>query len=172
MSSSKTDIVPLWASGLRLEMHGRVFNLSKRLMTSLAQIDVQEILSEPGPPELDVAGLTPEIVYANEAWPHIDQDYADHKLVTISLCPHPYYFGCLRCPEEIKVRPGDVFDVEPLELHWLRPEPLAYETWLGLQWVVPNELFDGFMHSFKEMLNKWSNPEFSFPMLSHRLDAE
>jgi len=150
---------------LRFKMQGREFKKSPAFSKMLEELDIQEILSRPGPDVFSVDNIRPDMVFTHEAWPHVDESYEGEVFVTMTISKAHYSFGCLSVPGEVRASQGDIFGVEPLELHWLRPDPLVAEPWVALQWLVPKENLDEFLVKFEEKLSTWNEPSFVLPTL-------
>ena len=63
------------------------------------------------------------------------------------------------------VTQGQVWIIDPLELHWLRPDTLASSPWIALQWVVDTDKVERFMVAFRAQLKAWNQPDFVLPTL-------
>lgn len=145
----------------------REFQLSPLLRRRLDELEAQRIDVAPGPVELEVMGITPDLVFAKEAWPHVDPDWEGRVFFTMTADGSMYEFGSLSSPNGMRVPAGKVFSFDPLELHWLRPDPLVSYGWVGLQWDVPREQADIFAEALVTAIGRWNEPGFALPVLGH-----
>lgn len=146
----------------------RQFECEPWLRTRLEDISVQEIDAVKGPPALTVMGIAPDLVFTKEAWPHTDSKWAGSVFVTITAIGDMFEFGALSHPAGKRVPPGKVFGIDPLELHWLRPDPMVSSYWLALQWDVPREQAGTFVVELGKALELWNAPGFALPVLGNR----
>lgn len=151
--------------GLELDLQGREFPVSTVFQKQLDELDIQEILVRPGPRALVIEGCQPDVVFTHEAWPHIDEDFKGTLLVTLTLSAGRHSLGCTSRPDEIRFKQGQVWIIDPLELHWLRPDTLASSPWIALQWVVDTDKVERFMVAFRAQLKAWNQPDFVLPTL-------
>lgn len=148
----------------------RQFRLSSWLRSELEDIQTQAIEARHGPEEMSVMAIVPDLVYCKEAWPHIDPKWGGSVFFTMTADGDMYQFGTVANPDGERVPAGKVFRVHPLELHWLRPDPVVSTCWLGLQWVVPRELAELFARELAGAINRWNAPEFVLPQLGDELE--
>ncbi len=118
-----------------------------------------------GPEALTVMGIKPDLVFCHEAWPHTDPDWEGRIFFTLTVEGFMYSFGCLSVPEEESASVGKTLVVNPMELHWLRPDPIVSTGWLALQWDVPAERAEEFSAALAEAVPTWNQPEFDLPVL-------
>jgi hypothetical protein len=146
----------------------RAFQLSNDLRAHVETFDSNQTDVHHGPVELTVMGITPDIVQAKEAWPHRDPHWEGYVFFTMTADGSMYDFGTSTRPDGIIVHPGKVFRVDPLELHWLRPDPTVSYTWTALQWVVPLEQEPAFVDALAAAIRAWNEPGFELPVLEFR----
>jgi hypothetical protein len=118
-----------------------------------------------GPAELTVMGIVPDLVLTKEAWPHVDAHWKGHVFYTMTADGSMYEFGTPAIPDGIIVAAGKVFRIDPLVLHWLRPDPVVSHTWTALQWVVPVEQEPAFVDALAAAIRAWNEPGFALPIL-------
>ncbi|KWA84168.1 hypothetical protein WL29_22665 [Burkholderia ubonensis] len=143
----------------------REFKLSPLLRCRLDELDAQQIDAAPGHVELEVMGIRPDLVMAREAWPHVDPNWEGRVFFTMTADGVMYEFGCLSMPSGMRVPAGKVFSFDPLELHWLRPDPIVSYGWVGLQWDVPREQADIFAEALAAAIGQWNKAGFALPVL-------
>ncbi|KVP75235.1 hypothetical protein WJ96_05620 [Burkholderia ubonensis] len=143
----------------------REFQLSPLLRQRLEELDVQQIDAAPGPAELTVMGIKPDLVFAKEAWPHVDPDWEGRVFFTMTADGGGFDFGSLSRPKGMRVPAGKVFYFDPLELHWLRPDPVVSCWWLGLQWDVSKAQEAAFADDLAAAIGRWNEAGFVLPML-------
>lgn len=143
----------------------RRFRFSPWLRGQLELLPPQVIELAEGPPELAVMDIVPDLAYCREAWPHTDPNWADSVFFTMTIDGDMYQFSTLSNPDGVRVPAGKVFRVDPLELHWLRPDPVVSTTWLALQWVVPRDKTTPFEQALSAAVAKWNHPGFELPRL-------
>jgi hypothetical protein len=148
----------------------RRFEQSTWLRTRLEDMCAQDIDAVQGPAELTVMGIAPDVVFTKEAWPHTDPKWAGRVFFTMTVDGDMFQFGSLSCPDGMRASAGKVFCVDPLELHWLRPDPVASTGWVALQWVVPREQVSAFELALAAAINVWNAPTFCLPQLGVELD--
>ena len=143
----------------------RRFRVSSWLRDQLEELPAQAIELTEGPLELTVMGIAPDVAYCREAWPHTDPKWADSIFFTMTVDGDMYQFATLANPDGERVPAGKVFRVDPLELHWLRPDPVVSTTWLALQWVVPRNQVPAFEHALAAAIQSWNQPGVPLPEL-------
>jgi len=143
----------------------RQFRLSSWLRSELEDVQAQSIEARQGPAEMSVMNITPDLVYCKEAWPHVDPKFAGSVFFTMTIDGCMYQFGTLASPDGVLVPVGKVFRVNPLELHWLRPDPIVSTCWLALQWVVPQNQVSAFEQALAAAIVRWNAPGFELPVL-------
>lgn len=143
----------------------RRFELSTWLRTNLEDMFDQGIDVAHGPVELTVMGIRPDLVFTKEAWPHTDPKWAGSIFYTMTADGDLFQFGSLSHPDGMLVPPGKVFRVNPLELHWLRPDPVVSCGWVALQWDVPAAASAAFELEMAAAVRRWNQPTFCLPVL-------
>lgn len=143
----------------------RRFSLTPELREALETYDSNQVEAVPGPTEMAVMGIVPDLVLAREAWPHQDPTFRDSIFITMTADGDQYEFGTRSNPQGILVPPGKFFRIEPLELHWLRPDPIVSHRWAALQWVVPLEQESAFANALAAAVHAWNAPGFVLPPL-------
>lgn len=145
----------------------RQFGQSPWLRTRLEDMSAQDIDAVQGPTALTVLSIVPELIFTKDAWPHTDAHWAGSVFYTMTVDGDMFEFGSLSRPGGMRAALGKVFRVDPLELHWLRPDPVVSIAWLALQWVVPIELAEAFEQELAAAIETWNLPSFSLPLLGH-----
>lgn len=143
------------------------FKLSPKLYQRMEELDIQEIDACAGPSELTVSGIKPDMVFAKEAWPHTDPSWEGRTLFTLTAHGQRYHFGTASHPDGRRVDEGDVFIINPLELHWLRPCSIVSHCWLGIQWDVPNDQVEAFATALSDAIMTWNEEAFCLPILDY-----
>lgn len=143
----------------------RRFEFSTWLRTQLEEMPSQAIDGVPGPVEMSVMGIVPDVVFTHEAWPHTDPQWPDSIFYTMTAEGDMYEFGSRAQPDGIRAAAGKVFCIDPLELHWLRPDPVVSTGWVALQWVVPREQVGTFELALAGALNAWNASRSKLPQL-------
>lgn len=143
------------------------FKLSPKLYQRMEELDIQEIDACGGPSELTVLGIKPDLVFAKEAWPHTDPAWEGRTLFTLTAQGQLYQFGTASNPNGLSLEEGAVFVVNPLELHWLRPDSMVSHCWLGIQWDVPHDQVEAFEAALVESIQSWNQEAFCLPTLGY-----
>jgi len=143
----------------------RRFQTGEVLEKRLADLHFQQIDVLPGPPELAVAGIRPWLIFAEQAWPHIDDSFEGSLFYTLVLQAIDFQFGCLRHPHGLRANEGSILRVDPMELHWLQPGSCAQQHWIGLQWEVPLERVDDFEPALRHAMTEWAAPGWAPPVM-------
>jgi hypothetical protein len=143
----------------------RRFELSTWLRSELENMSPQAIDGVTGPAELSVMGIVPDVVFTQEAWPHTDPKWPTSVFYTMTVDGDMYEFGSLAHPDGMRAAVGKVFCVNPLELHWLRPDPVVSTGWVALQWVVPREQAGAFELAVAGAINAWNATAAKLPLL-------
>jgi hypothetical protein len=148
------------------------FRLSNDLLAHVETFDSNQTDVHHGPVELTVMGITPDIVQTKEAWPHRDPHWEGHVFYTMTAEGSMYEFGTPAIPDGTIVPVGRVFRVDPLELHWLRPDPVVSHRWTALQWVVPLEQEPAFVDALAAAIRAWNEPGFELPVLGFQAEFQ
>ncbi|KVP17070.1 hypothetical protein [Burkholderia ubonensis] len=143
----------------------RQFRLSLSLRELLETLDSNQVEAIPGPEEMSVMGLVPDLVLTKEAWPHQDPHWKGHVFFTMTADGDQFEFGSTSLPKGMRVPAGKVFRIDPLELHWLRPDPVVSHRWTALQWVVPLEQEAAFADALAASIGRWNEATFVLPTL-------
>ena len=143
----------------------RRFKLSTWLRSELENLPPQAIDGVPGPVALSVMDIVPDVVFTQEAWPHTDPKWPTSVFYTMTADGDMYEFGSLSNPEGLRATAGKVFCVNPLELHWLRPDPVVSTGWVALQWVVPREQTEAFELALAGAITAWNASNAKLPQL-------
>lgn len=143
----------------------RRFELSAWLRLQLEDMPSQSIDGVPGPAEMMVMGIVPDVVFTQEAWPHTDPKWPTSVFYTMTADGDMYEFGSLSHPEGLRASAGKVFCVNPLELHWLRPDPVVSTGWVALQWVVPRDQASAFELELAGAIRGWNASTTTLPRL-------
>jgi hypothetical protein len=143
----------------------RQFTLTLALRELLETLNDNDVHAVPGPKEFSVLDIEPDLVLAREAWPHQDPNWKGHVFFTLTADGSLFEFGSLSVPNGMPVPAGKVFRIDPLELHWLRPDPIVSHTWTGIQWVVPLEQEEAFAASLVAAIGRWNEAGFVLPTL-------
>lgn len=143
----------------------RGFRLSTWLLTSLEEMSLQTVEVTSGPAELTVAGIEPDLLFAKEAWPHTDPNWEGAVFYTMTVEGAEYQFSTLSAPAGRACPAGEIFKVFPMELHWLRPDPVISTGWIALQWVVPVAETEAFELALASAIRTWNKSEFKLPQL-------
>lgn len=120
-----------------------------------------------GPDALRVMGIEPDIIFCYEAWPHTHLTWEGRLFFTLTLEGDRYRFGCASKPDEVFADKGKTLVINPMELHWLRPDPVVSRGWLALQWDVLLEDADAFAGELAKAIETWNQPEFPLPILGN-----
>ncbi len=146
------------------ESRARKFAFSDELQERREGMD-QSIDVFRGPEALTVMGIKPDLVFCHEAWPHTDPDWEGCFFFTMTVEGCMYSFGRLSETVEQSALVGKTLVVNPMELHWLRPDPVVSTGWLALQWYVPAERAEEFAVALAEAVPVWNQPDFDLPVL-------
>ena len=150
----------------QLELTGeRRFRISSWLRGQLEGLPAQAIELAEGPAELAVMDIVPDLAFCKEAWPHTDPKWADSVFFTMTVDGDMFQFASLSNPDGEQVPVGKVFRVDPVQLHWLRPDPYGSTSWLGVQWVVPRDREEIFKQALAAAVLQWSRVDFELPQL-------
>ena len=76
-----------------------------------------------------------------------------------------YNFGTASAPDGHRVCAGGVFIVDPMQLHWLRPDPVISTYWLALQWTVEKDKIERFGQALRTAIDRWNAKDFVLPAL-------
>lgn len=148
-----------------LDLETRQFPLSAALRERLDTLEPQSIDVCFGPSELAVDGVRSDIIFASDAWPHCDPDWEGSMFFTLTVEGGEYRFSTASDPDGHRVCAGDVFIVDPMQLHWLRPDPVISTYWLGVQWTVEKERVEQFGRALRAAIDRWNAKEFVLPPL-------
>lgn len=151
--------------GPHLDLTHREFQVSPELNHRLEGLDFQEIDVARGPAALTVMGVRPDLVFAREAWPHTDPSWEGCVFFSMTAIGLRYQFCTVSNPDGHVVPAGMVFNVDPMELHWLRPDALVSHYWLGLQWEVELERRAEFSQALAAAIEHWNRADFVLPVL-------
>lgn len=158
----------LWATPARLERpvvfckddpalaNFRKMRIGALLQERIDALGFQRIDVLKGPAELVVAGVHPWLIFAEQAWPHIDDSFEGSLFYTLVLQSIDFQFGCLRHPHGVCANEGSILCIDPLELHWLQPGPCAHQHWIGLQWEVPLTKVSTFESELRTAMLGWA----------------
>lgn len=153
----------------KLDLETKRFTLGAELRKQLDGLVPQDIDACCGPAELSVDGLRPEIIFASEAWPHCDPSWEGSVFFTLTVEGGEYRFSTASAPDGHRVCAGGVFIVDPMELHWLRPDPVISTYWLALQWTVEKERIEQFGKALRSAIEQWNKKDFALPVLEWSL---
>ncbi len=148
-----------------LDLETRRFPLSAGLREQLDAMLAQDIDACLGPEALAVDGVRPEIIFAADAWPHCDPDWEGSVFFTLTVEGGEYNFGTASDPDGHRVSKGRVFIVDPMQLHWLRPDPVISTYWLALQWTVEKDKIERFGQALRTAIDRWNAKDFVLPAL-------
>lgn len=157
-----------WSS-VDLDVESRRLTLSASLRGQLEALAPQQIDACRGPVELTVDEVRPDLIFATEAWPHCDPSWEGSVFFTLTVEGGEYNFSTASDPEGQRVQTGRVFVVDPMELHWLRPDPVISTYWLALQWTVDKEHIHCFRQALESAIAQWNAKDFVLPTLEWSL---
>lgn len=143
----------------------RQFEAGALLDERIGALGFQQIDVLKGPAELTVAGIQPWLIFAEQAWPHIDDSFEGSLFYTLVLQAIDFQFGCLRHPEGVRANEGTILRIDPMELHWLQPGSCAHQHWIGLQWEVPLARVDDFETALRHAMTGWAAPGWAPPVM-------
>lgn len=145
-----------------LKQNNREVVFGPAVIAALDVLDGQNIDVVRGPKAFAVMAIQPDFVMTGEAWPHIDPSWEGMRFVTLTLQGNGYSFGSVSAPEEVQASFGTIIEINPIKLHWLRPDVITSHDshWVGLQWTVKNELLAEFRLALATKLKIWNNPDF------------
>ena len=148
-----------------LELQGRTFKLSDVLASRIESLDYQEIDAVIGPEEWTLEGVRPDIVFAKEAWPHIDPEWRGQIFFTLTALGLGFCFASKTNPTGVAVPEGALFVVDPIELHWLRPDVILSDCWVGVQWAVPLRQASAFANALTGLIGQYAERDRALPVL-------
>jgi len=154
----------------RLNLDGRPFPINPALRRRIEALEVQQIGGCPGPASLAVADVRPDVLFAAQAWPHCDPSWDGSIFFTLTVEGGLHHFCTSSNPNGQLLSEGRVFLVDPMELHWLRPDPVVSTDWIGLQWVIDREHCEDFSTDLARAIEAWNAHSFCLPELG--VDSE